>query len=191
MGTCPGAGIRIHTQFLISRLTHCGWNHRSQEQGGFFKMWFKRQASALFWHKLAASMFPPALNICSTSGNVSITATEQTLALGTAGTAARRFTCYSEQPDLGNTLTLRHKPRWGFCSLKKTLSPGPDRQGSVGRVSSRKARGCQFDSWLGHMPGLRASSPGGGIREADDQCLSLLLSPFPCLKIKKIKKILF
>ena len=33
--------------------------------------------------------------------------------------------------------------------------------GSVGWASSCKAKGCRFDSWSGHMPGLWVQSPVG------------------------------
>ena len=54
----------------------------------------------------------------------------------------------------------------------------------------------QFDSQSGHMPGLQARSPLGGVGEASDGCISctlrctLLLSPslLLSLKINKIEK---
>ena len=50
-------------------------------------------------------------------------------------------------------------------------------------------KGHRFDSQPGHMPGLWARSPVGSSREATTHwCFSLILPPFPSLKIKKIKK---
>ena len=60
----------------------------------------------------------------------------------------------------------------------------PDQCGSVGWVSSCKAKGCWFDSWPGHVPALkvRVGSGSGSVREATSQSvflshLSLSLSP--------------
>lgn len=80
---CPGCDQRV-TQCLASRLTRCGCNHGSHAQGGFLKLCLKRQASVLFGHILE-EVFLSALNICFTSGNVSIAATKQTFALGWEG----------------------------------------------------------------------------------------------------------
>ena len=61
----------------------------------------------------------------------------------------------------------------------------PDRCGSVGRGSSHKEGGLWFDSWSGHMPGLRVRSlVGVCVRQSIDVFLSLL-SP---LKINKTFK---
>ena len=47
-------------------------------------------------------------------------------------------------------------------------------------------KGCWFDSWSGHMPGLQARSPVWGVQEATDQCFSPLSPSFPLsLKINK------
>ena len=35
-----------------------------------------------------------------------------------------------------------------------------------------ESEGCRFDSQSGHMPGLWARSPDGGVQEATDQCFS-------------------
>ena len=44
--------------------------------------------------------------------------------------------------------------------LYKRGTGGPDVCGSVGWASSNKVKpkGCQFDSWSGHMPGLQVWS---------------------------------
>ena len=54
-------------------------------------------------------------------------------------------------------------------------------------------KGCQFESQSGHMPGLKARSPGGDMWETTNQCISrtsvfLSLSlPSPLSKNKSIK----
>ena len=63
--------------------------------------------------------------------------------------------------------------------------------GSVDWMAACKLKGHQFNSWSGHMPGLWARFPVGGIREATIHCsFSFSLSPsFPLsLKINKILK---
>ena len=45
------------------------------------------------------------------------------------------------------------------CFIKKTVSP--EWYGSVGWASSHKAKGCRFNSWSGHMPGLWVRAPYG------------------------------
>nr|KAF6274939.1 hypothetical protein mMyoMyo1_010350 [Myotis myotis] len=47
--------------------------------------------------------------------------------------------------------------------------PCPSWFGSVNRASACRLRGPRFDSSQGHMPGLRAQSPVGGMQEAADQ----------------------
>ena len=56
-----------------------------------------------------------------------------------------------------------------------TLCPGWCH--SVDCVPACEPKGRQFDSQLGHMPGLPARSPVGGVREATNACFSLFLSP--------------
>ena len=53
--------------------------------------------------------------------------------------------------------------------------------GSVDRMPACEARGCWFDSQSGHMPGLQARSPVGGLREATTHCCfsSFLLPSLP------------
>ena len=51
--------------------------------------------------------------------------------------------------------------------------------------------GHQFDSWSGHMPGLQARFPVGGLQEAPslfNVSLLLFLPPFSSLKYNKIFK---
>ena len=78
---------------------------------------------------------------------------------------------------------------WRSVYLNPLPSPGWCR--SVDWVP----KGFQLDSQSGHMPQLRARSPGGGVWEATDRCIShksmfLSLSPsLPlCLKINTIFK---
>lgn len=35
--------------------------------------------------------------------------------------------------------------------------------------------GCQFNSWLGHMPGLQVWLPSGGMQKVADLCSALTL----------------
>ena len=44
--------------------------------------------------------------------------------------------------------------------------------GSVGWASAHKEKGRWFDFQSGHVPGLRARSPVGGVREATYWCFS-------------------
>ena len=79
-----------------------------------------------------------------------------------------------------NTLTKESDFCSGWC-------------GSVGWVLACELKGHQFNSQLGHMPGMQVSSPTGGVWEATNQfsltywCISPFLSPsFPLsLKINK------
>ena len=65
----------------------------------------------------------------------------------------------------------------------------PDWCGSVGWLSSHKLKGCLFNSWPGHMPGLEVLFQVGGVQEAND-CFSPSLSPSLPLSLKiKINKI--
>ena len=65
----------------------------------------------------------------------------------------------------------------------------PDRCGSVCWVSSHKAKGRQFDSQSGHMPGLWVQSPLGACAGGSQSMflsyisvsLPLFLPPFPSL----------
>ena len=58
--------------------------------------------------------------------------------------------------------------------------------GSVDWAPACKPKGYWFDSQSGHMPGLQARSPVGGMREATSQCLSLSFSlPSPLMKNNK------
>ena len=74
----------------------------------------------------------------------------------------------------------------------------PDWCGSVGWVSSCKVKGCWFDSWSGHMPGLWVQTPVGVCTGGNwsmfvshiDLSLLLSLPPFPSLQ-KYINKIFF
>ena len=83
----------------------------------------------------------------------------------------------------------------GIGGMKKTrFSPGW--YGLVDWVPACIPKGHQFSSRAGHMPGLRARSPAGGVWEATDRCIShtsmfLSLSfslPFCLSKISKILK---
>lgn len=60
---------------------------------------------------------------------------------------------------------------------------GPSQVSSVGRASTCKLKSPEFDSEQGHMPGLWATSPVGGMQEVDNQWCSpvidISLSPFP------------
>ena len=65
---------------------------------------------------------------------------------------------------------------------------GPDPCGSIGWMSSHKAKGHLFDSQSGHMPGSQVQSVVGGMQEATDRrfsqilmFLSLFHPPFPSL----------
>ena len=62
--------------------------------------------------------------------------------------------------------------------------------GSVDWVPACEPKGCQLDSHSGHLPGLWARSPGGGLRETTNYNVSLplYLPPFPSLKMNKIFK---
>ena len=55
-----------------------------------------------------------------------------------------------------------------------------------------KLKGCPFDSWSGHVPGLQAESSIGGVREATNQCIShpmdVSILVFLPLKMNKILK---
>ena len=63
-----------------------------------------------------------------------------------------------------------------------TCSPGWC--GSVERVLVCELKGHRFDSWSGHMPGLRASSPVGSLWEEANQCSFPSLSPSCPLSLK-------
>ena len=52
----------------------------------------------------------------------------------------------------------------------------PDWCGSVDWVPAWGLKGCRFDSWSGHMPGLWARSTVRDMREATISCLSLYLT---------------
>ena len=67
---------------------------------------------------------------------------------------------------------------------------GPGWYGSVVWAPACDLKGYQFDSQLGHMPGLQAKSPVGDDQEATNQCFSPSLSPslLLSLKIKSKKK---
>ena len=56
---------------------------------------------------------------------------------------------------------------------------------SVDWAPTCNPKGCRFDSQSGHMPGLRARSPVGGVQGVTAHwCfLPLFLPPFPSLKI--------
>ena len=77
---------------------------------------------------------------------------------------------------------------WEVFSVELCLSQeryiGPGWCGSVDWVLACEPKGHQFDSQLGHMPGLQARSPMGGAWEATMHwCFSPFLSPsFPLSK---------
>ena len=81
-----------------------------------------------------------------------------------------------------------------FCHKKEIL---PWLVYSVDWAQACELKGCQFNSWSGHMPGFWARSPVGGVWEAADQCFShtlmfLSLSfSLPSPLSKKINKTLF
>ena len=56
--------------------------------------------------------------------------------------------------------------------------------GSVDWVPACELKGRQLDSQSGHMPGLRARSPSGGVQEVTDQHSFPSLSPFLPLSLK-------
>ena len=67
----------------------------------------------------------------------------------------------------------------------------------LGGVSSYKLKGLGFDSWSGHMPGLRACPHSGHMQEAANRCFSLtwmflsslsLLSPLSNISSGEDKK---
>ena len=69
--------------------------------------------------------------------------------------------------------------------LKKKKS-GPGWCGSVGWMPACRPKGLQFDSQLGHMPGLQARSPLESMREATTHyCFSPSL--FPSFSLSKNK----
>ena len=73
-----------------------------------------------------------------------------------------------------------------FCiCLCKTLSSKITRCALTQWVvrHPRKAKGHQFNSWSGNMPGLQASSPVGGLREATNQRFSRTLMFFSLLSL--------
>ena len=49
----------------------------------------------------------------------------------------------------------------------------PHRSAVVGWASSHKVQCRQFDSWSGHMPGLRVRSQSGCVQEATNRCFFL------------------
>nr|KAF6296174.1 hypothetical protein mMyoMyo1_009240 [Myotis myotis] len=67
------------------------------------------------------------------------------------------------------------------------------RFGSVARASACARKGLRFDSGQGHMPGLQARSPVGGMQEAANQfslIIDVYISPFSFLsEINYIYKI--
>ena len=75
----------------------------------------------------------------------------------------------------------------------------PEQCGLVDWVLSCKPKGRRFDSWLGHMPGLRVQSWLGHIRKATDRCFSLasmffslsfsLPPPLSKIKVNFLKKL--
>ena len=79
---------------------------------------------------------------------------------------------------LGFTVFCFSSPALGFFVgfffflIKKQLMSGPGWCGSVDWVLARDPKGLQFNSQSGHMPGLQARSPVGGVWEATNQCLS-------------------
>ena len=54
----------------------------------------------------------------------------------------------------------------------KTVPLSPGWCGSVDWAPACEPSGCQFDSQSGHMPGLLARSPAGGLWEGTDRCFS-------------------
>ena len=60
-------------------------------------------------------------------------------------------------------------------------------------LSTYEPKGRQLDSQSGHMPGLLAGSPAGGVREATNRCFSHINVSLPLFSSplsKKINKIL-
>ena len=70
---------------------------------------------------------------------------------------------------------------------KKNTKLHPGWCGSVDRVPACRLKGHLFDSQAGHVPGMQARSPVGGVQEATNRCFSPSLSPsFPLsLEINK------
>ena len=58
------------------------------------------------------------------------------------------------------------------CNIINNFHCCPGWRSSVDRVLACEHRGHWFDSQSGHMPGLRARSPVGGMRKATDWCIS-------------------
>ena len=76
-------------------------------------------------------------------------------------------------------------PIYDFCFKFKNGKFSSGWCGSVDWALACEPKSRQFNSQSGHMPGLRARSPGGGVREATTHFLSL--SPSPPLSLKTNK----
>ena len=61
--------------------------------------------------------------------------------------------------------------RWVTTLCKRHNHPG--RVAQLVGASSYTPKGCGLNPQSGHMPGLQARSPVGGVQEATDQCFSL------------------
>ena len=72
--------------------------------------------------------------------------------------------------------------KWREVAVKRT-KPSPGCYGSVDGAPACKLKGCWFDSWSGHMPGLQArSGPQWGACKRQphiDVPLPLFLPPVP------------
>lgn len=124
---CPELGLEWQAQFLISCLTRCGCNHSSQVQGGafFFNVFLKGRHLFYFDTSWLPKCFFWALNICFTNGNVSITATEQTFALGSRGQpypAVALLPVSLETAWFMRQLSWRTQIKRGLSFRRKTLS---------------------------------------------------------------------
>ena len=70
-------------------------------------------------------------------------------------------------------------------TLLKIIENSPGSCGSVDWALACKPKGCQLDSQSGHMPGLQARSPVGGVWEATTHwCFSPSLPPSLPLSLK-------
>nr|KAF6378901.1 hypothetical protein mMyoMyo1_009790 [Myotis myotis] len=103
------------------------------------------------------------------------------------GQCLLQFVCVSPYM-LGNILNLTslYVSLDYFLVLKRWLSPGWF--GSVDRALACGLKGPRFDSGQGHVPGLRALSPLGGMQEAADDLSLPLLSSLKSIKKKYIFK---
>ena len=98
--------------------------------------------------------------------------------------------------EFNNIVDAFHPPSssWLFQTLNFKNWNSPGWCGSMAWAPTCHLRGYLFDSQSGHMPGLQARSPAGGVREATNRCSShtsmfLSLSPSCPISLKIILKI--